>query len=133
LSGGGNYLDLPSEPFQGLTVSTFECWVKWDTFAGNQHVFEFDAAKRVKVGNGWNQPDLEFRAAAPELTTRTTAQPAGVGPAGFANASPVEFEKIEAEAKSIESSDSITQKGALILNRWFHLAVVFDQNATLLY
>jgi len=59
LSGNGNYLELPPEPFSRLDEATLECWVKWHTFAGNEHVFEFDAAKRIKVGNRVGQPDLE--------------------------------------------------------------------------
>src|SRR4030095_6924698 len=63
LSGNGDYLELPSEIFQGLSAATFECWVKWRTFKGNEHVFEFDAAKRVKVGNKVGTADLELQAA----------------------------------------------------------------------
>src|SRR6266550_3338072 len=75
LGGNGNYLELPAELFQGLNVATLECRVKWHSFAGNEHVFEFDAAKRVKVGNQVGQPDLEFVAAAPPATTPPNAQP----------------------------------------------------------
>src|SRR5215831_5222393 len=42
LTGNSNYLQLPAELFQGLNVATLECRVKWHTFTGNQHVFEFD-------------------------------------------------------------------------------------------
>src|ERR1041384_2139882 len=55
LTGNDNYLELPAAVFRGLNVATLECWVKWHTFTGNQHVFEFDAAKRVKVGNAAGQ------------------------------------------------------------------------------
>src|SRR6266550_3192505 len=102
LTGNGNYLDLPAEPFEGLTVATLECWVKWHTFARNEHVFEFDAAKRVKVGNVAKKPDLEFIAAASAASTQTNAQPAAVRPAELADASPFEFEKHEAAASNPE-------------------------------
>ncbi len=75
LAGNGNYLELPAELFQGLNVATLECRVKWHSFAGNEHVFEFDAAKRVKVGNRLGQSDLEFVAAAPPATTPPNARP----------------------------------------------------------
>src|ERR1051326_4373059 len=132
LTGNGNYLKLPAELFQGLNVATLECWVKWHTFTGNQHVFEFDAAKRVKVGNRAGQPDLDFWAAVPETPTPTNTQPA-IAPAGFANASPFDFEKQEAAASNPEKSDSSTEQGSLTLNHWHHLAVVFDANQTRLY
>ena len=47
LGGNGNYLELPAELFQDLAEATLECRVKWHSFTGNQHVFEFDAEKRV--------------------------------------------------------------------------------------
>jgi hypothetical protein len=66
LDGGGNYLDLPAAPFENLSEATLECWVKWHTFDRNEHVFEFDAAKRVKIGNDSGKPDLEFRPPSPK-------------------------------------------------------------------
>src|SRR5712671_5576065 len=134
LSGNGNYLELPPEPFSRLDEATLECWVKWHTFAGNEHVFEFDAAKRVKVGNRLGQSDLEFVAAAPPATTPPNAQPPVTRtPQLTIELSPIEFEKIEAAATSPETSDSIAQAGVLALNRWYHLAVVFDSRRTQLY
>lgn len=77
LSGSGNYLELPAALFEGLNTATLECRVKWHTFEGNQHVFEFDAAKRVKVGNPSGQPNLEFFAAAlgDDVPRRSTTVP----------------------------------------------------------
>jgi len=134
LSGNGNYLELPPEPFSRLDEATLECWVKWHTFAGNEHVFEFDAAKRVKVGNRLGQADLEFVAAAPPANAPPNPQPPSAVPGRLANeVSPIEFEKNEAAATSAAASDSIVQAGALTLNRWHHLAVVFDTSGTQLY
>ncbi len=134
LAGNGNYLELPAELFQGLNVATLECRVKWHSFAGNEHVFEFDAAKRVKVGNRVGQPDLEFMAAAPPTDAPPNPQPPSTVPGRLANeVSPIEFEKNEAAATSAATSDSIVQAGALTLNRWQHLAVVFDTSGTQLY
>src|ERR1043166_3076190 len=129
LGGNGNYLELPAGLFQGLNTATLECWVKWHTFTGNQHVFEFDAAKRVKVGNRVGQADLEFVAAAPPAN----AQAPSPGAAPLSNLSPFDFQKNEAAATSQEQSDSIVRAGALTLNRWHHLAVVFEASATQLY
>src|SRR6266550_3494789 len=134
LGGNGNYLELPAAPFQGLETATLECWVKWRSFTGNQHVFEFDAAKRVKVGNRVGQADLEFQAAGPPANAPSNAQPPRGVPAQLANnLSPIEFEKSEAAATSPETSDSIVRAGALTLNRWHHLAVVFEATGTQLY
>src|SRR5262245_17147678 len=129
LNGTRNYLDLPREACRGLNVATLECRVKWHTFAGNEHVFEFDAAKRVKVGNRANQPDVEFIAAGPPAAAQP--QPPAAGP--DSNLSPFEFEKHEAAATSQESSDSMVGAGMLTLERWHHLALVVDAEGTSLY
>src|SRR5262249_49603691 len=131
--GNGNYLELPPSLFTGLNEATLECRVKWHTFDGNQHVFEFDAAKRVKVGNLAGTADLSFQAAVPESPKAAQAKPQGARSAEFANESLLEFEKREAAASNVETSDSIEQKGALTLNHWHHLAVVFDRSATRVY
>src|SRR5215471_16919667 len=130
LSRNGNYLQLPDQLLRGLNTATLECWVKWDAFNGNQHVFEFDAAKRVKVGNDAGKPDLQFYAAIQVALTQTSTQRASAQAAGLANASAFEFEKCEAAASKTETDDSILQAGALTLKHWHHLAVVFDRGMT---
>src|SRR4029453_16126517 len=73
LAGNGDYLELPSQLFRGLNEATFECWVKWKSFKTNEHVFEFDAAKRVKVGNKTGTADLELIAAVPDSAAPAAA------------------------------------------------------------
>ena len=63
LKNGGNYLTLPHGLFQDLPAATVECWARWDTFNEQAHVWEFDAAKRIKVVNDSKTPDLGLWAA----------------------------------------------------------------------
>ena len=80
LTGNGNYLELPPSLFAGLNEATLDCGVKWHTFEGNHHFFEFDAAKRVKVGNAVDKPDLHFYASIQAAPTQTNAQPTSTQP-----------------------------------------------------
>jgi hypothetical protein len=131
LSGNGNYLELPSKPFQNLNEATFECWVKWQSFKTNEHVFEFDAAKRVKVGNKAGTADLEFTAAVPDSAAPAAAQ----SPRERPDASPTSIpsERTEPTPAPAQKSDTINQPGALRLNEWHHLATVFEPSGTRLY
>ncbi len=127
LGGGGNYLELPADMFQGLNAATFECWVKWESFKANEHVFEFDAAKRVKVGNKPGAADLQLQAASPDPIAPPAADAPGKSP------SPARSEPAKPAPVITEKEDVITKSGALRLNEWHHLAVAFDGSGTQLY
>ena len=131
LGGNGNYLELPSEMFQRLNAATFECRVRWESFAGNEHVFEFDAAKRVKVGNRAGSADLELLAAPLAPSAPAVAQPPGDAPRK--SPLPVLPEPGRTAPAAPQPADAIRQPGALRLNEWHHLAVAFDGSGTLLY
>src|SRR5882724_2489054 len=140
LTGNGNYLELPEEVFQGLKEATLECWVKWRTFKGNEHVFEFDAAKRVKVGNKTGTPDLESQAASVSGDVTANSQwPANASDtkqsliaSDITDKPPVGSDDTD-KSRAVEPSDIIVQPSALGLDQWHHLAVAFDGSGTRLY
>jgi signal transduction histidine kinase/CheY-like chemotaxis protein/ligand-binding sensor domain-containing protein/protocatechuate 3,4-dioxygenase beta subunit len=45
LDGTNSYVALPPGFFAGLQAATVEGWVRWDSFRGNSHFFEFEGAR----------------------------------------------------------------------------------------
>jgi signal transduction histidine kinase/CheY-like chemotaxis protein/ligand-binding sensor domain-containing protein len=77
LKKGGNYLSLPRALFENLPAATVECWARWDTFDDQAHVWEFDAASRIKLVNSSKTPDLELVAAGMETNTSDSVKRKG--------------------------------------------------------
>ena len=77
LGGGGSYLQLPPALFRNLGTATVECWAYWDTLNEQGHVFEFDAAQRIKVVNNSRTPNLEIVAASAERARNFSVERTG--------------------------------------------------------